>query len=418
MNYFQVERFPDAMRTLWRFAVCLVPAFFIAFLMRHDRFSDHDPVQYREMIRFQQAFVAGVGLSMFCLITALFAVWQCAARSLLEDEGGLGWLSIHGWNGEVAKLPHRGLLPISELLGILTVTFICGIMAPAGLALLPMSWSVVRLVLCWKLSSQDRPLTLGVVWLLHATAILWCGTIWLAMPVELLAIMLTESLMVYTLRSKAEELLMSNVTFATKPAMFASSKNPSPGQLDAARKIAGQRLYPFSQLSAVVQGTRPSWMMSNWSAIVIAWVMFCVTTRASDFGEWTNEAGREFSMHGVLGLTGMFSIMIIGIIRMCTQFETHVWSPRISQIARMRLLRPIIWSWDRVLLPLVLAAVLCVMTLMFVMSATPAAFAVLVFVEVIIILRCGVSPEEWQMTSDARLTSTFLSSGSADNRAV
>ncbi len=415
MNYFQVERLPDALRTLRRLAICFIPAFVVVLMMQRDGLSNYDPVHSGEVLRFQHAFNAGMSLAICAFAVGLFSASQADARSLLCDEGGSGWLSIHGWDRDTGKLPQRGLLPISELLGMLVVTGLCSTMTGASIVFLPMCWSLIRLATCWKTSAGEQAPAFGTVWLLHATAILWSETLWLAIPFEFAAIVLTECLVILALRRKAEELVMNDVTLVSKQPTPVSSR-PSPSQQQAAMHRVARRLYPFSQLNPVVDAKRPSWMMSLWIATVIAWMMFCITARTVEFGEWKTKDGRDFTIHGVIGAAGMFSVLAIGMLRLLTQFEPFVWTPRIGPIARIRMLRPIIWSWDRVLFPVVLAMAIVCLSVILIMSATPAALTILVFVEVLLLWRCGVTPEEWQMTSDSRLSSAFLSSGQANHR--
>ena len=412
MNYFQVERFPDAMRTTRRLAICFVAAMICVVALRKREFAGYDPVLFQQLLKFEHAFNSGVALAIASIAVAVFTAIQAESRNPFADEGELGWLSIHGWEGSFDKLPQRGLLPISELIGMLLFTFAMGQITPAAFLFLPMTWSAIRLSYCWPSSNRDH--AIRVVWLLHATVILWSRTLWAAVLIELFAIVLTEWVMADALSRKAKDLINHNVTLLAKYSTSAS-KPQSLTRRRALKNLVGKSLYPFAQLSAEVEVSSPSWTNSIWTATIFAWWMFCLATRVSDLDTWMNPDERRFASHLLIGIGSTFVIAYVGLMRMMT-YGPFTWTPRLGLIARIQLLRPIVWSWDRILFPHLLTFTLVYLSSLFREYMTPLAFAVFVFIELLILLRVGPTTTDWQMTSDARLTSSFLPTGGPDDR--
>ncbi len=81
-----------------------------------------------------------------------------------------------------------------------------------------------------------------------------------------------------------------------------------------------------------------------------------------------------------------------------------VWNTRLGPISRLLKFRPIVWSYDRVLLPLVTS--LAAMTALALIPSLHWLIRILSaeLVVVLLMLRYRPSIDEWQMTSDARLT--------------
>ena len=413
MKNFPLERLPDAKRTVCRLAICLVPAIVVVMILPWDRYSGYDPVQFAELLRFDRTVLSGFMVAIVASSLAVFATWQMMSRSLWNDDGGAGWLSLHGWEGEVEKLPQRGLLPIAEILGLVMVTGICSLLDLSAMIFLPLCWSLARLFSCWRQAALLRPYLFGAVYVLHGGAILWSKSVLIGVFVELAAITLTESLLLLTLRRTSADLMSRDIRIVNKQTPFGRSRSSSNDHTRAINRLA-LRLYPFAQLNPHVIAGKPSWGISSWTAAVTAWVTFCITSRIADLGSFTNNAGVEFSCHGIVDLGTMAGIQIFGILRTLGQFEPFVWAPRFDATSRIFSLR--LSSWDRFFLPTLLMGIIWSLAAVFRLSLTPAAFFVLVCIQMMILLRFGVTPEEWQMTSDSRLSSTFLSDGSEDRR--
>ncbi len=94
---------------------------------------------------------------------------------------------------------------------------------------------------------------------------------------------------------------------------------------------------------------------------------------------------------------------------MLALYEPFVWTPRLGLFARLRTLRPVVWSWDRLLLPqAIILTMFASVGAVYQLTVPPVVSAIVVFAEILVLHRCGVTPEEWQMTSDARLIHTSL----------
>lgn|GEM_PF-3683279 len=408
MNSFQLERFPDAMRTLSRLSICFVPVLVFVIILRWDLNFGYDPDHFQELIRFQNRLTAAIAVMVLSIAVVVFAQWQFEARSLITDEGGLGWLAIHGWEGELDKLPQRGLVPISELLGILVVAGLVGRMMPIAIVALPMIWSIVRLVNCRKWTAGERPYVFGAICILHASAIRWLETRWLAIAIELVAIVLTEFLMRHALRRVAHTTMTGNLTLATKRSRLVPANS-----LETQRRVSAYdapvRLYPFWELRPVIDSESPSLPRSIWTATVVAWVMFCITSRAAELGSFQNRVGEEHSLTELLGTFGVLAVTVIGLLRTLMRFDPFVWNPRLDPLARCRLFSPIVWSWDWAFVPVLLDVAQASLAATFRTSMSPIAFAAVVFAQVVIMHRDWWTPEDWQMTSDARLAKRTIS---------
>ena len=407
MSYFQIERLPDARRTLLRLIVSVAPsALFVVFRLANPN-AGFDPLHSAEMVQFEESMTRFGSLAAACVSVSIFTLWQGLARNILSDDGGAAWISLHGWEGEVDKLPQRGLLPFSELFGLIGVTLLFAQVATVSLLLLPMCWSVVRSAHYWEINSQERPFAFGTCWLLHATAIWLSATWWLALPLELTAILLGEMMSLSALRRTADDMLTSDLKIYTKKFIFKASRSPIQ---QGTSNYFRNRLFPFAQLEVVLGSKKPSWLLSIWTAAVVAWSMFCLTSALAQFGNWIDRQGTVIPIYVLIGNAGMFVLIAIGVLKTIGRFEPYLWWSRLGLLARIRSLRPLVWLWDRILVPHAITITAFVISLQFGASITPVAFGVLSFLFVLILQQAGVTPDEWQMTSDARLTSALISS--------
>jgi hypothetical protein len=402
MNYFQVERFPDAMRTLRRLGICISPALIAIPWLKRNRFPGYDPVQFQPLIEFDRTLYAGLLLFIFSVAIAAFSLWQVAARNILLDERGLDWLLIHGWEGDVQQLPQRALLPISELVGLLFVFTVGECSTSGAVIFLPMCWSLGRMANFWKTSALESPYRFGTMWILHAAAVQHSETRWLSVPIEFAAIVLTEWQIISSLHRKAGELLDRNIKFEAKPLDATASYHPASRRRARLNRIVS-RLYPFSYLGAV-DSQRPSWKMAIWTAFVVACVTFCLITRVAEFGQFTNKNGDTIYLSYVVGTTGLSAIVVIQSLRLLVQLGNLGFSPRLNLIARIKLLRPILWATDRIVAPLVLNIAIIALAASLQSMMTPFVVTFFAFIEMLILLRCGVTLEEWQMTADLKLS--------------
>ncbi|HEY0983625.1 hypothetical protein, partial [Schlesneria sp.] len=217
MKVFPIERLPDAGRTLMRLLVSLVlfnlfPLIVLWGVLVRDARRYGDSLSYWEIL----SSIGGV-ISVAILVgnsaaILMFAWLQLRSRSVLADDGGAAWMSIHGWEGEVEKLPQRGLTPVSEAIGVTVVTAMCALVAPLAVMLVPMCWSVGRTLFnCSELSAQC-PGLFGVYWLLHATALLCFDNLWAGALLVIAGVLVSEGLMHVSLKRKAELMLRTDLT--------------------------------------------------------------------------------------------------------------------------------------------------------------------------------------------------------------
>lgn len=408
MNLFQIERRPDAQRTILRVIVCFVPILsFIYFTIgtRSREWTLANSQDFSQLIEFEQAVVGAVALAGTCLGVLLFTSWQTYARNPLFDEAGLAWLSLHGWEGETSKLPQRGLLPVSELIGIMIVSLLGAQLASSALVMIPLCWSVARSSPYWPWINQTRPWAWGTLLILHATAIWASANWWISLPIEVAAIVLAETLSIDALRRSAAALWTRDVTMSRKASKSHHDQSPRGSQAPTPLPV---RLFPFSQLGVIPNFERPTWTRSTWIAVVVAWALFCLTDATVRFDKITNPQGTEFSVPFIIGMFGLGAIAIIDFLQTLRRFAPYAWQSRIGLYERLRTRRPIIWSWDRVLVPHLITVTLLSIAATYGASIPPVGFAALAFAFVLILQQGGPTAEHWQMTADAKLNISFL----------
>ena len=93
-----------------------------------------------------------------------------------------------------------------------------------------------------------------------------------------------------------------------------------------------------------------------------------------------------------------------------------VWHPRQGPVSRVIQLRPFVWSWDRIFIPLVIATIAAVTLTLLPGTFWVPRIAVMVFLAALILQRSGPATDEWQLTSDATLSSALLGNPNSSHR--
>lgn len=411
-----MERGPDALRTIFRLLICFMPAAIFTtakFADWHGKFSHYNPVHYRELLDFNHQLLAGALLTAFSIAMGMFTTWQAAARNPLLDPGCMGWMAIHGWNGDLRQLPQRGLLSITEVIGVLAISLACAGFAATSIIVLPMIWSLIRLLAGNEHHCRHHPWVYGCIWLLHASAFLMAGSLWIGVPLLLTAILLTEALNSSAVRQKTLDLINHDVTLETKSSPFSPGSGKLQQQRERQKRIS-RNLYPFQQLSPDITDSRLPWNLAIWSAVVLSWVIWCLTTRIEFLWPPADFSPDQSPLNMMINATAVGCVFATGLIIRIIQYTPFVWLPRCNLWTRIRLLKPIIWSWDRVWIVLLPAALLTAIPFSRDPSVvSPTQISLLVFALAVLLLRSGPARDSWQMTADARLSTTFISQGNS-----
>lgn len=411
MKVFPIERLPDAGRTLMRLLVSLVlfnlfPLIVLWGVLVRDARRYGDSLSYWEIL----SSIGGV-ISVAILVgnsaaILMFAWLQLRSRSVLADDGGAAWMSIHGWEGEVEKLPQRGLTPVSEAIGVTVVTAMCALVAPLAVMLVPMCWSVGRTLFnCSELSAQC-PGLFGVYWLLHATALLCFDNLWAGALLVIAGVLVSEGLMHVSLKRKAELMLRTDLTSFSR--RVGASLTDSFQSETSSPKDRTRSCFYISKLGQLPHDNEFTWKGASWCAIVVGWSTYCFTTLLVPFERVSSTYEESIPPSQFAGGMVLLFIAVAGLMQTIEIYDLRVWRPRLSLLTRLQLFRPVVWSYDRAFVPLVVVGGIGIVNLAFVKNETPAVFGVLSFVAVLILLRGRVNPEEWQMTSDSRLDPSFL----------
>lgn len=399
MNLMSLERLPDAIRTVKRLLWCFAPALILMLTIlpgRPDQLWRARDL-YDGIANIHATFL----LALFLCSTYAFSMWQSVARNPLANTALRPWLALHGWNGEPDKLIHRGLLPLSELICLIFVTAACSWLQMAAIVLVPMAWSLGRLQSSCARSFGRHPYKVGVIFILHATAFWQMENLWLAVPLVLAAVVLTEQLIGQSLRTLADELVMQDLP---------STRQSNPFLQSEVLKTRPIRPFPFAELSPDVQDKRPPLSLALWLSFVPAWICLCATYRLAEFDRSVEfRFGEVTTWQTVGGLLVMVHLGVCLLWRVVV-YRPIVWIPRLSPLSRLRLARPIVWSWDRAWLPVLINLAALILLLGNLQHLFPGALSIFLFAQSMLLLRCGPPTDEWQTTADARLTAFLLPS--------
>ena len=401
MKHVTVERLPDAKRIVVRLCTCFVPAFVFSFwlIQRHSRSIHRGAVP--ELIEFQRNFNALGILAVYSTATLIFVAINMSRRHLMGDSGAVSWLAIHGWQGDYDQAPQRGLLPFTELFGILAVSTAVETMAPRSLIFIPMVWSMARAYFAMQQFFLDRPYTLCAIVVLYASVPLSVHSVWIAAVLLLMATVLSEVTAASLIRSHVESLVNRDISFAAPPrtnrlrTVASGRQNSNENQKDV-------RWSPSWALRPDVEDHRLSRPVALTAAATVGWTVHCVLSLVEN-GLRRLSAHEPWMTSGI-AMVLLLPLVILGFIRRVEWYSADRWGSRCGLRARVHLLRPIVWSWDRFWVMSLSPAMLPAACLFQLTLQLPSLMAGLIgFLAALLLMRLGPSPVEWQLTSDARL---------------
>ena len=356
-----------------------------------------------DMLRLQQA-----RQSMFLLPilggVIVFAGSQFI-RSPVHHPQMMHWLGIHGWDGDQNCLPLRRIIPPAEIVCMAGLTLTCGWFAPDGLVLIPLAWLFSRMLLSGRvrfiksLSSCQQPcsnLSTILGWFFPGLVLWTIPLPWLAVPVLLIAIVIHYQLCLEQLRRLADNLLTIELP-ATGPETFSFLNT----------KSSKGRLFPFAQLSPGADESTGTWHQTIIPATLTAWTLFSVGTFVfSHLAIWNTDLRAQEAMNSFGVTLTLLMPIACGTLR-CIRCCLY-WKPRLRPISRILLRKPIVWSYDGGLLPMACGVLIgcAALTLPEISMATRIALSA--FGSVILVFHGPPSHQEWQLTSDASLSTPFL----------
>lgn len=435
-QYVTFDRPSDACWTLMRFVCCLGPAIVVSLLLLS---SFPNPRDYRAQIGdatldTDAMEILQIRENLFLLpVTggmAVFSWLQLSARSPFRNPQMLHWLGIHGWDGSEKQLPYGQFVPVTEILCITAVTIFCGLYSHAGFVLLPWAWLVCRAVLQSpdhtrqilsesentvtatdddsgspvevRRMAQRLPLTpqqsVAILWILLGTSVILVRCYWLSAPIIGLAIVLHHLLTMNSLVQLADELMVIPL-----PASGPEGRS----FLDAIKKNRETAsLFPFYPLRPEVADTRPDWAKAILRAGIATFFVVCLISAIPVLLPiHVSGRPREPFPDGVV----CFMMLTASAIVRCFRLIESTWLPRLWPLSRILTGRPIVASYDRVLVPLLIAGVIGMAIIAIPHEWWRWSLTVSVFASSLLVQRGTVSLDEWQMTADARLSTALCS---------
>lgn len=325
---------------------------------------------------------------------AWIATFQILNRSPLLNRQIASWLRQMNWDGQVRSLPFGSLVPLSEWLILIGMCSLTALHSASGWPLILCGWGLARLVLLAPMAFRcEKRLWLTAFWALML-AILLFPQLW-AVP----AIAVSLSFGLWTERRCLEHLARSSEDF---PGFSLWSP---PRVLSTSETI---RLHPFSALRPELVDQKLSWKTISVIAATSLWSTASLCLFVSKCIDMTvPRSSIAWQMDHLLILCAVY--LGLGVTILCHTMAIYrpmvVWNTRRGPISRLMQFRPIVWSYDRVVLPLVIS--LIAMTALALLPSLHWLIRILSaeLVVVLLMLRYRPNIDEWQMTSDARLTS-------------
>ena len=326
-------------------------------------------------------------------------------RSPLHHPQMMHWLGIHGWDGDQNCLPHRRIIPAVEIICMVGLTLTCGWFAPDGLVLIPWAWLLSRMLLSDRVrfvkakeSCQQPCSNLSTIlgWFLPGLVLWTIPLPWLAVPVLLIAIAIHYQLCLEQLRRLSDNLLTIELP-ATGPETFSFMNT----------KSSTGRLFPFSQLSPGGDEPTRTWHQTIIPATMTAWILFSLGTFVfSHLAIWNTDLRAQEAMNSFAVTLTLVMPLVCGTLR-CIRCCLY-WKPRLGPVSRLLMRRPIVWSYDRGLLPMACGVLIGCAALALPEISMAARIALSGFGSIILAFHGPPSQQEWQLTSDASLSTRFL----------
>jgi hypothetical protein len=325
-------------------------------------------------------------------------------RSPLHHPQMMHWLGIHGWDGDQNCLPLRRIIPAAEIVCMAGLTLTCGWFASDGLVLIPWAWLLSRMLLSGRvrfiksLASCQQPcsnLSTILGWFLPGLVLWTIPVPWLAIPVLLIAIAIHYQSCLEQLRRLSDHLLMIELP-ATGPETFSFLNT----------KSSKGRLFPFSQLGS--EGDEPTrkWSKTIILATLTAWILFSIGTFVfSHLAIWNTDLRAQEAMNSFAVTLTLVMPLVCGTLR-CIRCCLY-WKPRLGPISRILLRKPIVWSYDRGLLPMACGVLIGCAAVALPVISMEARIALSAFGSVILVFHGPPSHQEWQLTSDVSLSTPF-----------
>ena len=406
----------DPVWTFVRFILCVGPA--LLFSLPVLRFSQPAGLEYSlnataevaeweaDFHRVQATFLLGT----IAVGVLMFSGFQLAARNPRYRPEMQHWLSLHGWNGATSRTPFPGDVPISELLCIAAATIGCGLFEPTGFALIPWCWLATRLLLQieWFLK-QNRRYT-GLCWIMLGAAFLGIDRLWLALPLLIVVGVVARRLAEESQKALSNELMMTDLDKSWRDTTLFG--------MPLMKQRPQTSMFPHWQLRPGIFDNRPSWITAVSFSTVLAWFTVCLLTKTASLlqeGVLRDETQQMENASEMATVCIIVLALLSGLVRFFRSFAA-VWHPRLGPVSRMILLRPFVPSWDHVLLPLLIAMIAAVGLILVPGEFWAFKIAAMVFMANLILQRSGPATDEWQMTSDATLSSMLLSNPNSSHR--
>ncbi len=327
-----------------------------------------------------------------------FTILQQSFRSPLHSRGMQSWLAIHGWNGCITKSPYGSIVNGAEWLILLSTTFFCMFCATSCFVFVPLAWCAARFCLQGRRPWKQAPFICYTFAVAAGAVLLFSDLFPVCVPLVIIMCAIVPRLEAMALSGLAQDVLSADLDPQNHDRQRADY---SPG------KGITWKLYPWYQLRPEVRDWRPSWHIALTAATLVTWLMFCIVWRGSRLVPEPLDGTHHLKENELLAGFGLFAAFLGGLIRVALSTGS-VWVPRHGPITRLVSMRWIVRSSDRALLPLMFSV-----SLVLVMASLPAGmpvikFPVTLFCLILIWLRSPPRDDDWQLTSEAKLTSVLL----------
>ncbi|MBL8819230.1 MAG: hypothetical protein JNL58_24580 [Planctomyces sp.] len=401
-----IERWPEAVRTSLRFAPCCILVL-LGYAMSQT-FPDPDSLAFGEAgdttVKWHAATETLVAVSG-ALTALLFGFLQLSSRSPFANRKIYNWLAMMGWNGKSGTSLLRPVLPLSEAILVLLLTAFCWSDTTFVWVLVPLAWVSARVIVLARFCLNTTKPEWLILLCLNGLAILMSNHL-LSVPLTVALIAYAIWLEISALRVLSDQMLMEDLNFT-------SETDDRQSSIRFTNRFSG--LHPFYDLRADLTDRRRSWKATLVLASITAWLTICVLIpigRLGDSGifQLHDNQSRPLPKDVLTIIAITIFATLAGLLRTIQHRPFSVWMPRLGPISRILSVRPVVWSYDRVFLPLLI----CIM-LGGIPWLLPPGFELwkIVGAEILVIItccRCGPATDEWQLTADASMIRSPLTS--------